>query len=71
MKTGTVPDIVAWKRGFEKLERFRRKEIRASSILIDAERLEGMLESARFRGISKPESGLGKLGVMLAKLNRR
>lgn len=71
MKTKDTPDIVAWKRGFEKLEEFRRKEIRQSSILRDAEKLEGMLESARYIGVSKPESGLGKLGVLLARLNRQ
>lgn len=68
--TNRIPDHLAWKRGLEELDDFRRKEIRESSILRDAPLLQGALESARFLQILKPETGLGKLGQLMAKMKQ-
>ena len=65
-----LPDHVAWKKGFEELDDFRRREIRGSTILVDAPLLQGALVSARFRTIRKPETGLGKLGELMAKMKK-
>jgi hypothetical protein len=68
MSKSTVHDFLLWKRGFERLEEFRRKEIRKSSIPRGAPALQDVLDSARFLGCKKPETGLGKLGLILAKI---
>ena len=70
MKKQTIPDVILWKRGFERLEEFRRKEIRESSIIRDVELLQGALDSAIFIGSKRRETGLGHLGVLLAKMNK-
>ncbi len=69
MKDQGIPDAIAWKRGFEYLEEFRRKEIRESNILNDIELLQAGLDSARFLRLKKRETGLGELGLLLAKMN--
>lgn len=62
--------MLAWKRGFERLEEFRRKEIRESCILKDLELLEGAYQSAIFLESKKRQTGLGELGKLMAKMNR-
>lgn len=70
VKNQGIPDVIAWKRGFERLEEFRREEIRESSILKDLELLEGAYQSAIFLASKKMETGLGELGKLLAKMKR-
>lgn len=70
MKDQSIPDVISWKRGFEKLAEFRRKEIRESNILKDIELLQSALDSALFLRSKKSETGLGELGLLLAKMNR-
>ena len=70
MKDQAIPDVIAWKRGFESLEEFRRKEIRESDILKDIELLQAALDSALFLRSKKRETGLGELGLLLAKMNQ-
>ena len=65
-----IPDVIAWKRGFEKLEWLRRKRIRESSIVNDAAVLEDALESAKFLGHRKAPTGLGELAELLNKMYR-
>lgn len=65
-----IPDVIAWKRGFEMLESYRRKRIRESSILKDAAVLEDALESAKFLGHTKAPTGLGELAELLTKMYR-
>lgn len=70
MQKSAAPDAIAWKKGFEELEEFRRREIRESSILRSGPALQGMLASARFTGHKKSQTGLGKLGELMAKMKR-
>ncbi|MGE3466932.1 MAG: hypothetical protein AB7J13_08365 [Pyrinomonadaceae bacterium] len=50
MKEEDLPDMVRWKRGFErgaaKLEEIRRKEIRASNTVKAIPRFDGLFEMA-------------------------
>ena len=70
MKDQAIPDVIAWKKGFEQLEEFRRKEVRESDILKDINLLQSALDSALFLRSKKCETGLGELGLLLAKMNR-
>lgn len=70
MKTSELPDIVRWKKGFELLDELRRQEIRESSILVDAPILQSAFDSALFLQTKKSETGLGKLGVLLARMSK-
>ena len=69
MKDQVIPDVIAWKRGFEKLDEFRRNEIRKSDILKDIELLQAAFDSALFLQSKKRATGLGELGMLLAKMN--
>ncbi len=66
----SIPDVIAWKRGFEELEELRRQRIRESSIIVDAPILEDALESARYLGHKKAPTGLGELANLLEKMYR-
>jgi len=50
MKEEDLPDLIRWKRGFErgaaKLEEIRRKEIRASDAVTAIPRFDGLFEMA-------------------------
>jgi hypothetical protein len=69
-----VTDALAWSNGFrithDDLEGIRFREIRESDIVRDAPAFTIAFESAKFLGISKPMTGPGNLGKLLAKINR-
>jgi len=61
-------------RGFEKdrehLENLRIETIRSSDIVRQAPAFDTAFESAKFTGFKKPQTGLGELGILIAKMNK-
>ncbi len=69
-----IPDIVRYVRGMriydEYMNEIRIKRIRSSDILVDGPILEDAFESAKGQSWKKPATGLGRLGKLMAKMNK-
>jgi len=70
MKTDVERMIRGFENGREQLEKLRIKTIRESDIVRQAPAFDTAFMSAKFTGFKKPITGLGELGILIAKMNK-
>jgi len=75
MKEEDLPDMVRWKRGFErgaaKLEEIRRKEIRAADTVTAISRFDGLFEMAIRNPFPKKTYPLSKAARIFLGIDKR
>ena len=70
MKTDVERMISGFESSREQLEKLRIRTIRESNIVRQAPVFDAAFQSAKFTGFTKPQTGLGELGLLLAKMNK-